>query len=625
MIRFDHGDNSQLASQTHQSREMQEAENLKSNSAKPFINISAYKFVQLDDLSKRREELLKICLDLGLKGTVLLSQEGINVFVAGLRPEIDQLVSYFESKPEYRGLPVKESESDEQPFTRTLVRIKKEIIAFGVEGIEPATKTSPKLKPVELKKWLDEGRPVTLFDVRNDYEVELGTFDNAKPVGIDHFRNFPEAVNRLPEAMKKETVVMFCTGGIRCEKAGPLMEREGFENIYQLDGGILKYFEDCGGEHYDGECFVFDKRVAVDSELNETETTQCYACQHPLTTKDQQSESYIAGEQCPYCFQTAAESMQNRIERRMEKFRELCRDLPGSVPYDNHRPLNVPLRFANQTVEEFLTGYHPHVDVEYWNNEVESGRILYKDQPVSRETQVWAGQRLVHLLAGTVEPDVNSNLELIYEDDDLIAINKPAPIAMHPCGRFNRNTVSYLLNSIYVGEKIRMTHRLDANTTGVVVFARKRLIAQQIQAQFESGQVRKTYLARVRGLPDQDQFSCDVRISREPGTKGLRQVDCDGHDSLTQFEVLEKFKDGTSLIKCLPQTGRTNQIRIHLWHLGLPIVNDPSYLINGQLGINQTLELGEPAMCLHAWKLSFEHPVSHSSIELEAQLPDWCQ
>ena len=144
--------------------------------SKPIINISAYKFVELSNLSQRREELLKICLDLRLKGTILLSHEGINAFVAGLRQDIDQLLEFFESKPEYRGLPVKESESEDQPFTRTLVRIKKEIIAFGVEGIEPARRTSPKLKPAELKRWLDEGRRITLLDVRNDYEVDLGTF-----------------------------------------------------------------------------------------------------------------------------------------------------------------------------------------------------------------------------------------------------------------------------------------------------------------------------------------------------------------------------------------------------------------------------------------------------------------
>src|SRR5262249_5606336 len=149
--------------------------------------------------------------------------------------------------------------SAEQPFRRMLVKVKQEIIAFGVAGIEPGRTTSTKLAPQTLKQWLDEGRPVTLLDTRNDYEVRLGTFENAVTLGIDHFRSFPAAVRELPAAMKQQPIVMFCTGGIRCEKAGPLMEREGFEQVFQLDGGILKYFEECGGEHYDGECFVFDR------------------------------------------------------------------------------------------------------------------------------------------------------------------------------------------------------------------------------------------------------------------------------------------------------------------------------------------------------------------------------
>ena len=136
-----------------------------------------------------------------------------------------------------------------------LVRIKKEIIAFGVPGIEPAKRTAPKLAPQELKRWLDEGRPVTLLDTRNDYEVKAGTFKNAVTLGIDHFRNFPAAVQQLPAELKQQPIVMFCTGGIRCEKAGPYMEREGFEQVFQLDGGILKYFEECGGDALRGRVF----------------------------------------------------------------------------------------------------------------------------------------------------------------------------------------------------------------------------------------------------------------------------------------------------------------------------------------------------------------------------------
>lgn len=590
-----------------------------------FINISAYRFVHLDQLTERRSALLELCQSLGLKGTILLSSEGINIFVSGLRTEIDSLVQYFEQRPEYQNLPIKESVSDEQPFTRMLVRIKKEIIAFGVDGIDPATRTSPKLSPGQLKRWLDEGRDMTLLDVRNDYEVKLGTFDQARPIGIDHFRDFPRAVDTLPDSMKSKPVVMFCTGGIRCEKAGPLLQREGFSEVYQLDGGILKYFEECGEEHYQGECFVFDKRVAVDPQLNETATTQCYACQHPLTPADQQSEHYLQGQHCPFCYRAPAERMQQRLDQRNQQIRNYCSPLPGSQPYDNHRPMNVPLRFDGLPVIEFLSQYHPHVERQYWSDEVVGGRILYKDHPLPAESTVWAGQRLVHLLAGTVEPEVNGDIRLLYEDDWLIAVDKPAPLAMHPCGRFNRNSLSYILNGVYAGEKIRMTHRLDANTTGVVVFARKHAAAQKIQSQFKNGSAKKVYLARVIGQPGEQQFECDAAIANQPAERGLRLIDPNGHQALTMFELIESSSDGTSLIQCRPITGRTNQIRLHLWHLGFPICNDPAYLPDGELGVSQTLKPTEKPMCLHAWRLSIEHPDSGARLELESPLPEFAQ
>jgi UPF0176 protein len=269
----------------------------------PVVNLAAYKFVKLTDLPERRQRLREICIGQQLKGTILLSSEGINLFVAGCRAGIDALTAALGADAEIGPLDMKESHNDYPPFNRMLVKIKKEIIAFGVEGIDPSSETSQRITPAELKSWLDEGRQVTLLDVRNDYEVSLGTFEGAVPIGVDHFRDFPTAADRFAAERQQETVVMFCTGGIRCEKAGPYLQRAGVDDVYQLDGGILKYFEDCGQQHFRGECFVFDKRTALDGQLSETATTLCFACQCTLNAEEQASPQYVVGQSCPHCYE----------------------------------------------------------------------------------------------------------------------------------------------------------------------------------------------------------------------------------------------------------------------------------------------------------------------------------
>ena len=268
-----------------------------------FVNISVYKFTPLDAaaLPGWREHLRHLCGAADLRGTILLSTEGINLFVAGTRAAIDALLATLRALPGLHDLAPKESLSTEQPFNRMLVKIKKEIIAFGIEGIDPARRPSPKLPARTLKQWLDEGRPVTLLDTRNDYEIRMGTFRGALPARIDHFREFPAAVARLPAELKERPIVMFCTGGIRCEKAGPYLEQAGFKQVHQLDGGILKYFEECGGAHYEGECFVFDRRVGVDPSLRETNSVLCYNCQLPLTEAEQRDPRYVPDLSCPHC------------------------------------------------------------------------------------------------------------------------------------------------------------------------------------------------------------------------------------------------------------------------------------------------------------------------------------
>ena len=266
-----------------------------------FTNIAVYKFAPLSDLETLREKLQGICRDCELKGTILLSPEGINLFVAGTQSSIQILLTELRSITGFEDLNPKESFSENQPFRRMLVRLKKEIIAFGVEGIEPGKKSSAKISAKTLKQWIDEGKPLTLLDTRNDYEIRMGTFEGAIPAGVEHFRDFPNAVEKLSPELKERTIVMFCTGGIRCEKAGPFMERAGFQNVFQLDGGILKYFEECGGAHYKGDCFVFDRRVCVDSQLCETSAAICFSCQMPLTEQEQRHPHYLVGETCPFC------------------------------------------------------------------------------------------------------------------------------------------------------------------------------------------------------------------------------------------------------------------------------------------------------------------------------------
>ncbi len=592
---------------------------------KKIANIAAYKFATLPDLRSLRARLLAQCRAWDLKGTILLSVEGINLFVAGEREKIDLLLADLHAIPGLEDLSPKFSETEHQPFSRMLVRMKKEIIAFGVEGINPALRTSPKLSARELKQWLDEGRPVTLLDTRNNYEVKLGTFKHALPAGIDHFRDFPAAVAKLPPTLKEQPIVMFCTGGIRCEKAGPFMEREGFKKIFQLDGGILKYFEECGGAHYDGECFVFDQRVGLDPSLQETDSTQCFRCQTPLSEADQKDARYVSGQSCPFCFQTPAEQMAATIAARHVAIARAITPLPGSVPYDNFKPVNVPADCDGVTLIQVLCRIVAHVGAEYWRKEFAAGLIVNMDgAPVAAEKIVRAGERYRHKFPNLTEPDVNGRVKILHEDEALIVVNKPAPLPMHANGRFYRNTLQHILNIVYHPQKPHPAHRLDANTTGIVLVTRTRHFAGKLQPQFERGHVEKNYLVRVQGQPKEETFSCDAPITGESGWLGSRAVDLEnGLESRTEFRVLKRNADGTSLLEARPLTGRTNQIRIHCAHLGFPVAGDSAYRTNGKLGEVQTLHVDDPPLCLHAWKISFAHPQTKQHMNFTAPAPMW--
>lgn len=590
-----------------------------------FANIAAYRFARLTDLKSLRERLLGFCRERELKGTILLSPEGVNLFVAGVGGALEELLDELRAIPGLEGLEAKWSESHEQPFRRMLVRLKKEIIAFGVEGIDPATRTSPKLPARTLKQWLDEGRELTLLDTRNDYEVKLGTFKGALPAGIDHFRDFPKAVASLPETMKKQPIVMFCTGGIRCEKAGPFMEREGFEEVYQLDGGILKYFEECGGDHYEGECFVFDQRVGVDPALTETGSSQCYVCQTPLTDEEQRDPRFVVGKSCPYCFQTTEQQMREAIATRESRFREVTSPLPGGVPYENRRPIHVPGDCDGWTLIDFLCEVGKGCGREGWSQRIDSGALVSRaGERVDPQQVVRGGEQFVRRTAAAVEPDVNPAVHILHEDEAIVVVDKPAPLPMHPGGRFNRNTLQFFMEAAYAPQKPRPAHRLDANTSGVVVFTRTRHFASRLQPQFQRCEVEKTYLVKVDGQPVDDAFICEAKIGAQPEGLGARRIDeAGGLEARTEFRLLKRLADGTSLVEARPKTGRTNQIRLHLWHLDLPIIGDPCYLSGGRLGEAQTLPVDASPMCLHAWKVGFTHPLTKAWVCFEAPLPEW--
>lgn len=590
-------------------------------------NISTYKFAPLADLKPLRERLIAQCQAWGLKGTILLSTEGINLFVAGPRAEIDLLIAELRSIPGLETLTPKISLSEHQPFNRMLVRIKKEIIAFGVEGIDPGRRTSPKLPAKELKRWLDEGRPVTLLDTRNDYEVRLGTFKNALPAGISNFREFPDAVSKLPEEMKQQPIVMFCTGGIRCEKAGPYMEREGFQQIFQLDGGILKYFEECGGEHYDGECFVFDQRVGVDPTLQESDNEQCFVCLTPLTFQEQRDPRYVPGKSCPYCFETDEQQRARVIEERHAVIRRATTPLPGSAPYDNERPLRVPEAFDGFTMLNFLSQIFSHVPRDEWQRLIDDHCMLdATGQPVGADHVIHVGEKYVRLERATSEPDVNADIRILYEDEAIVVLHKPAPLPIHASGRFHRNTLQHILAEVYAPQNPRPAHRLDANTTGIVVFARTRHFASLLQPQFQRGEVEKTYVARVQGHPPEDSFVCEAPISEAAGVLGSREIDEEsGLPSRTEFHVLERFEDGTALLEVNPLTGRTNQIRVHLWLLGWPICGDQVYLPDQTIGTTQTQPIDAEPLCLMSRSIKFTHPLKRERVEFSTELPSWAE
>ncbi len=234
-----------------------------------YLNIAAYKFTCLtaETLPELAEQLREKAQKYAIKGSILLSQEGINLFLAGEPTAIEAFIAILKAIPQFIDLEYKFSQSEQIPYRRLFVRIKKEIITMKQTAIQPEKQTAPYIEPAQLKQWYDRNTPMLVLDTRNNYEFEMGSFANAMHLNIANFSDFPQALANLPESLKSQPVVTFCTGGIRCEKATAYMLQQGFTNVWQLKGGILNYFAECGGEHFQGNCFVFDERIALDDQL----------------------------------------------------------------------------------------------------------------------------------------------------------------------------------------------------------------------------------------------------------------------------------------------------------------------------------------------------------------------
>ena len=265
------------------------------------VNIAGYKFEPLVDPIDLVSLYQKKCDELELKGTMLISKNGINFSLAGTQQATDTIIAFLEEDNRFINIPLKVTYSETQPFRRMKVRLKKEIISLGRKDINPRELTGERISPQDLKNLLDNKEDVLVLDTRNEYETRVGKFENAIDLNLDTFRDFPKAIESLPEEYKDKQIVMYCTGGIRCEKASAVMMKAGFADVKQLEGGVLDYFKETGGAYWEGDCFVFDERVALDTELNETDYIYCYICREPLSAEEKASPDFKINEYCPYC------------------------------------------------------------------------------------------------------------------------------------------------------------------------------------------------------------------------------------------------------------------------------------------------------------------------------------
>ena len=288
-----------------------------STSSPPFHVAALYRFRRLDRFEDLRAPLAAFCCSRGIKGTLLLAPEGINGTVAGHETAIAELLGHLESIPEFEGLDIKYSTTEKMPFHRMKVRLKREIVTMGVAGFDPQAGAGAYVAPADWNALIADPGTIVI-DTRNDYEVALGTFRGAVDPATKSFREFPDWVENHKAELTGRKVAMFCTGGIRCEKATAYVKSLGVEDVFHLKGGILKYLEDvpAADSLWQGECFVFDERVSVTHGLAEGEAELCRACRQPLTRQDLRSPHHVSGVSCVYCHDVRTEADRARYAER---------------------------------------------------------------------------------------------------------------------------------------------------------------------------------------------------------------------------------------------------------------------------------------------------------------------
>lgn len=286
--------------------------------ASPDVVVAAlYRFAALPDFQALKDPLYRLMIDHDVRGTLLLAKEGINGTIAGSRQGIDRIMDWLKSDPRFADLEAKESYVDTPPFYRTKVKLKKEIVTMGVDGIDPNDIVGTYVEPADWNALIADPE-VLVLDTRNKYEVDIGSFENAINPETDSFRELPDYVEKHLDPVKHKKVAMFCTGGIRCEKSTAFLKQQGFSEVYHLKGGILKYLEEVPETEskWRGECFVFDNRVTVNHQLEKGQYDQCHACRRPITEDDKLSPHYKKGVSCHHCYQSHSAQQKQRYQER---------------------------------------------------------------------------------------------------------------------------------------------------------------------------------------------------------------------------------------------------------------------------------------------------------------------